>query len=169
MYASWCRCGVRVVRPWLPLPETSRGTDVFASSRCSVPVSLGASLFRSPVIQEYGLSTIAAGLMDFLTGLTIISAVNTQSSCFYDMIADFPIHWHDCDFVVRPLIATCICNFFFRPVRNRQSETSHISVAGGCAGENRFVPGLPGAPSHWGVQYRPPCAQHRCTLENASV
>ena len=126
MYASWCRCGVRVVRPWLPLPETSRGTDVFASSRCSVPVSLGTSLFRSPVIQEYGLSTIAAGLMDFLTGLTIISAVNTQSSCFYDMIADFPIHWHDCDFVVRPLIATCICNFFFgRYVTdNRRPPTS---------------------------------------------
>jgi hypothetical protein len=68
--------------PLATTPETSRGTGVICHQsdqtlRC-IFLSRGISV-RRPVVREHGFSTIAAGLMDFLTGLTIISAVNPPS------------------------------------------------------------------------------------------
>ena len=59
--------------PLATTPETSQ------MLRC-IFLSRGISV-RRLIVPEYGLSTIPAGLMDFLTGLTIISAVNPPSSC----------------------------------------------------------------------------------------
>jgi hypothetical protein len=69
--------------PWATTPETSRGNGVICHQtlRC-IFLSRGISAVRRPVVPEHGLITIPAGLMDFLTGLTIISAVNPPSSCF---------------------------------------------------------------------------------------
>lgn len=68
--------------PFAATPETSRGTGVFCHQmlRC-IFLTRGISV-RRLIVPEHGLSTIPAGLMDFLTGLTIISAVNPPSSCF---------------------------------------------------------------------------------------
>lgn len=70
------------------------------------------------------------------------------------MIADFPIHWHDLGVLVRPLIATGICNVFSRRhvTDNRRRSTS--TATGGCVSENRFALGLPGHHFTEGVSYR---------------